>query len=55
MKKTNKILFMFVFAVALFLMGNKVEANSIQSISMDIYINDENGDAYVTETWKCKI
>ena len=55
MKKTNKILFMFVFAVALFLIGNKVEANSIQSISMDIYINDENGDAYVTETWKCNV
>ncbi len=54
MKKTIKILFIFLFAFALFSILNKVEANSIQSISMDIYV-DNNGDAYVTETWKCNV
>lgn len=39
----------FLFAISL----NKcVKANSINSISMDIYI-DKNGDANITETWKC--
>lgn len=54
MKKTIKILVAIVFAFILFSIGNKVEANSIQSISMDIYV-DDNGDAYVTETWKCNV
>ncbi len=54
MKKTIKILFVFIFALALFSIGNKVQANSIQSISMDIFV-DNNGDAYVTETWKCNV
>lgn len=54
MKKTIKILFIFLFAFALISILNRVEANSIQSISMDIYV-DNNGDAYVTETWRCNV
>ena len=54
MKKTIKIIFIFLFALALFSIGSKVEANSIQSISMDIFV-DDNGDANVTETWKCNV
>lgn len=54
MKKIIKILFIFLFAFILFSIGNRVEANTIQSISMDIFV-DNNGDAYVTETWKCNV
>ena len=54
MKKTIKILLMFIFILVLFSIENKVEANSIQSISMDIFVDDD-GDAYVTETWKCNV
>ena len=54
MKKAIKILFIFLFAFILFSIGNQVEANSIKSISMDIFV-DDNGDAYVTETWKCNV
>ena len=54
MKKTIKILFIFLFAFILFSIGNGVEANSIQSISMDIYV-DNYGDAHVTEVWKCNV
>ena len=54
MKKTLKILFIFIFAFILFSIGNIVEANTIQNISMDIFV-DDNGDAYVTETWKCNV
>ena len=53
MKKNLKIFLIFLFAVILFSLGNSVEANSIQKISMDIYIK-ENGDAQVTEVWNCK-
>ena len=53
MKKTIKILFIFLFTLILFAIGNKVEANSIQDISMDIFV-DDYGNAHVTETWKCK-
>ena len=54
MKKTIKILFVFLFAFMILSIGNIVEANSIQSISMDIFV-DDNGDAHVTETWKCNV
>ena len=54
MKKTLKIFLIFLFALILFSLGKCVEANSIQKISMDIYIK-ENGDAQVTETWKCNV
>lgn len=53
MKKTLKIFLIFLFAILLFSVGKTVEANTIQKISMDIYIN-ENGDAQVTETWNCR-
>ena len=53
MKKT-KILFSFLFTIALLFIGDKVEANSIESMSMDIFV-DGTGDAYVTETWKCNV
>lgn len=52
MKKTLKIFLIFLFAILLFSLGKGVEANSIQKISMDIYIK-ENGDAQVTEVWNC--
>jgi len=52
MKKTVKIFLIFLFAIILFSLGKCVEANSIQKISMDIYIK-ENGDAQVTEVWNC--
>ena len=52
MKKTIKVLLILIFAFIIFSIGNKVEANSIQSIFMDIFV-DNKGDAYVTETWKC--
>ncbi len=48
MKKTLKILLILLFALVLFSIGNKVEANSIQSIAMDIFV-DDYGDAHVTE------
>lgn len=54
MKKTIKILFIFIFAFILFSMGKEVQANTIQKISMDIFV-DDNGDAHVTETWKCNV
>ena len=54
MKKTIKILFVFLFTFALFSIWNKVEANSIQSISMDVFV-DDNGNANVTEVWKCNV
>ena len=54
MKKTIKILFVFLFALILFSIPKGVEANSIQSIAMDIFV-DDNGDAYVTEVWNCNV
>ena len=54
MKKTLKILLILLFALVLFSIGNKVEANSIQSIAMDIFV-DDYGDAHGTETWKCDV
>lgn len=52
MRKELKIFFSFLFAFALFTLGNTVYANSINSISMDIFI-DDNGTAQVTEVWQC--
>lgn len=54
MRKTLKILFVFLFAFIIISIGDVVEANTIQSISMDIFV-DDNGDAYVTEIWKCNV
>lgn len=42
-----------IFSLILLSLFPKVEANSINSISMDIAI-DDNGNASVTEIWKCK-
>lgn len=52
MKKIIKLLLIFVFTS--FFIANKVEANSIQSLSMDIFVSDD-GDAYVTEIWECNV
>lgn len=52
MKKSIKIIFIFLFSIIIFGLSKKVEANSISKIEMDIYINNV-GDAIVTETWKC--
>ena len=52
--KTIKIFLLVFFIIILLGILNVSHANSIQSISMDIYI-DSNGDAKVTETWKCNV
>ena len=52
MKKVFKILFFVLLAYALFTLGKTVSANSINRISMDIFV-DSNGNANVTETWNC--
>lgn len=54
MKRTLKIFLISMFAFILFSLGKCVEANSIRRISMDIFV-DDNGDAYVTETWNCNV
>ena len=52
MKKTVKIMVLFLIIFALLLLTGSVQANSIQKISMDIFIED-NGDAKITESWEC--
>ena len=52
MKRYIKIFFIFIFSVLIIGISKKVEANSIDKISMDIYINN-NGDATITEIWDC--
>ena len=54
MKKTVKIFLIFVFALIIFSLGDNVQANSIREIYMSIDI-DSNGDARITETWKCYV
>lgn len=54
MKKIIKILLTLIFVFTSFFIANKVEANSIQSLSMDIFVSDD-GDAYVTEIWECNV
>ena len=51
MKKLN-ILIITIIAMLLFPL--KVDANSISSINMDIYI-DQNGTAHITETWEADL
>lgn len=53
MKNTLKTFFIFIFAFILFSIGKTVDANSINKISMDIYI-DDYGNANITEIWNCK-
>lgn len=52
MKKIFKIFLFSLFILTLLSLFNNVEANSIDNISMEIYINS-NGDATVTEIWNC--
>lgn len=52
MRKTIRILTAFLFILAIISIGQSVSANTIKSISMDIYI-DDSGDATITEVWKC--
>lgn len=52
----NKYLKIFIMLVVILVglgITNVVHANTISQIDMDIYVN-QNGDATVTETWKCK-
>ena len=52
MKKTLKVFSVMLFAFIIFSIGKSVSANSINKISMDVYV-DSNGDAQVTEVWNC--
>lgn len=52
MKKTVKVILIFLFSFILLGLGKEVKANSINKISMDIYINNK-GEATVTEVWNC--
>lgn len=52
-KKVFKIIISFIFLLVILCISKNVEANSIKSINMDIYI-DKNGNAEVTEVWNCK-
>ena len=52
MKKIFKIAFLSFFAFILISLIYSVKANSIDKISMDIYV-DDNGTAHVTEVWDC--
>ena len=47
MKNIKYILFLII---SLFIFNNNVSANKINSIDMDIYV-DNNGDAHITEVW----
>ena len=48
--KTIKFLVALALTLGIYLICNKVQANTINSISMDIYV-DKSGNAQVTETW----
>lgn len=52
MKKFLRIILMFLLSLTIFGLSKCVKANSINKISMDIYISN-NGDATVTEVWEC--
>lgn len=52
MQKKLKFIFSFLILFIILLISKKVNANSISSISMDIYV-DDNGDAQITEIWDC--
>lgn len=53
MKRFFKIFLLFAFCFIIFGFTKTVQANSIEKISMDIYI-DKDGDASVTEVWNCQ-
>ena len=52
MTKKLKIFILSIFAFVVLTLFNTVDANSIDSISMDIFI-DDYGNANVTEIWEC--
>lgn len=52
MNKKLKLFFISLFAFILFSLGNRVQANSIKNISMDILV-DDSGNAHITEIWNC--
>ena len=52
MKKCLKVFLIFLFSLFILGLSKNVEANSINKISMDIYI-DNKGDANITEIWNC--
>ena len=53
MKRFLKISLIFLFILIIYGLCKKVDANSINGITMDIYVDNE-GKATVTETWDCK-
>lgn len=53
MKRFFKVFLLFAFCFIIFGFTKTVQANSIEKISMDIYI-DKDGDASVTEVWNCQ-
>ena len=54
MNKKIKIFLLAIFAFILLTFFNSADANSIDSISMDIAI-DDNGNASITEIWNCNV
>ena len=52
MKKFFRLFSVFILSIAIFGLTKSVKANSINKISMDIYVNN-NGDATVLEVWNC--
>lgn len=50
--KILKISIMLLIIIVILGISNVVQANSIDEIDMDIYVN-KDGDAIVTETWNC--
>lgn len=54
MSKKLKIFLLAIFAFIILTFFNSADANSIDSISMDIAL-DDNGNAEVTEIWKCNV
>ncbi len=54
MNKKVKIILFAIFAFIFLTFFNSADANSIDSISMDIAI-DDSGNASVTEAWKCNV
>ena len=51
-KNVFKIFFLFLFFLILISINKTSEANSINKISMDIYV-DDYGNAQITEVWNC--
>ena len=51
-KKIFSLLFLAMLSIIIIGFNNTVKANSISSIDMDIYVDNE-GNAEITEVWKC--